>query len=101
MALAPRRVLLGVPSRDLAVDVLDSLLNALAAVTALVTVAELAGLVDAGGSAGGNGRAADCAVVKGDLDLNGGVAAGVQDLSGHDVDNFKILFHSYYLQNIG
>ena len=78
---------------DLAVDVLDRLQHALAAVTALVAVAQLAGLVDAGGSAGGNGSAADGAVVQRDLDLNGGVAAGVQNLSGHHVNDFKVLFH--------
>ena len=78
---------------DLAVDILDRLLHALAAVTGLVAVAQLAGLMDTGGSAGGNGRAADGAVVQRDLDLDGGVAAGVQNLSGHHIYDFKVLFH--------
>ena len=78
---------------DLAVDVFDRDRNALAAVTGLVAVAELAGLVDAGGSAGGNGRAADGAVVEGDFDFDRGVAAGVKDLARENVDDLKILFH--------
>ncbi len=78
---------------DLAVDVLNSLGHALAAVTGLVAVTELAGLVDTGGSAGGDSRAADGAIVQGDLHLDGGIAAGVQDLARHNVYDFKILFH--------
>ena len=78
---------------DLGVDVLDGLAHALAQVTALVAVAQLAGLVDAGGSAGGNSRAAHSAVVQGDLDLNGRVAAGVKYLARGDVNDLEVLFH--------
>ena len=78
---------------DLAVDVLNCLEDALAAVTTLVTVAKLAGFVHTGGCAGGNGRAANGAVVEGNFDFNGGVAAGVKDLTRHDINNFKILLH--------
>ena len=77
----------------LGVDVLNGLADALAQVTALVAVAQLAGLVDAGGSAGGNSRAAHSAVVQGDLDLNGRVAAGVKYLARGDVNDLEVLFH--------
>ena len=78
---------------DLGVDVLNGAGHALAQVTALVAVAELAGLVHAGGGAGGNGSAADGAVVEGDLDLNGRIAAGVHNFAPGDVNDLKILFH--------
>ncbi len=78
---------------DLDVHVLHGLEHALAEITALVAVAQLAGLVDAGGSAGRNGRAADGAVVERDLHFHGRVAAGVENLSGADVHNFKIILH--------
>ena len=79
--------------RDLAVYVLNRLADALAAVTALVAVAKLAGLVHTGGCAGGDCRTADGAVIEGDLDLDGRVAAGVKDLSCHYVNDLKVLFH--------
>ena len=80
---------------DFAVDVFDSHRDALAAVAGLVAVAKLAGLVDTGGSAGGDSRAADGAVIEGDLDFDRGVAAGVQDLTRENVNDFEILFHRY------
>ena len=78
---------------NLGIHVRDGLLHALAQVAALVAVAELAGLIDAGGSAGGNGRAAHDAVLQIDLHLNGGVAAAVQNLAAEHVDNFNNLLH--------
>ena len=69
---------------DLVQHRVDGLLDALADVALLVAVAALDGLERAGGGAGGNGRAGDGAVVEGDLDLDGGVAAGVEDLPGAD-----------------
>ena len=59
----------------LAVYILNCLGNALAAVTALVAVTQLACLVHAGGSARGDCRTADGAVIECDLDLNGGIAS--------------------------
>ena len=76
------------------VDILDREQDALAVVTALVAVAQLAGFVHAGRRAGRHGRAADGAVVERDLDLDGRIAAGVEDLARHDVHYFKILFHT-------
>ena len=78
---------------DLAVDVLDRKLNALAAVTAFVAVAQLAGFVHTGGCTGGDSRTADGAVVQRDFYLDSRVAAGVKDLAPHDVYYFKILLH--------
>src|SRR5205085_2547473 len=63
-------------------DVLEGLQDAFPAVDLLVTVAEFDGLILAGGSAGGDGGAAGDAGGKLDLDLDGGVAAGVEDLAG-------------------
>ena len=78
---------------DLGVHVLHSVLNALAHVTALVAVTQLAGLIDTGGSAGGNGGTAHGAVLQVHLDLNGGVAAAVQDLTAQDVNDLDHLLH--------
>ena len=61
-------------------DVADGLADALAEVALLVAVAQLEGLVLAGGGAGRDGGAAQVAARHGHLDLDGGVAAGVEDL---------------------
>ncbi len=78
---------------DLGVHVLHGGEHALAQVAALVAVAELAGLVDAGGGAGGHGGAAHGAVLQVDLHLNGGIAAAVQDLAAQDVNDLNDLLH--------
>ena len=49
-----------------------------------IGVAELVGLVFAGGGAGGNGSAAEGAVGETDVHLDGGITAGVDDLAGAD-----------------
>ena len=69
---------------DLVVDVGDRVEHALAAVAALA-VAELDGLEGAGGGAGRDDGAAAGTGVEDDLDLDGGVAAAVEDLSTGDV----------------
>jgi hypothetical protein len=69
---------------DLAVDVADGLEHALAAV-ALVAVAQLDGLEGAGGGARGDDGSARGPRVEDDLDLDGGIAAGVEDLASDDV----------------
>ena len=78
---------------DLAVDVFHRRLHALAEIAGLVSVAQLAGLVNAGGRAGRHGRAAYDAVIERHLHLDRGVAAGVEDLSAENVNNFKIFLH--------
>ena len=78
---------------DLVVDVLHGVEDALAQVAALVAVPELTGLVDAGGGAGGHAGAAHGAVFQVDLHLNGGIAAGVQNLTAQDVDDLDDLLH--------
>ena len=65
-------------------DVVDGRQDALAAVAALVAVAQLDRLVGAGGGARRDGRPADGAVVEDDVDLDGRVAARVEDLAGVD-----------------
>ena len=67
---------------ELVDDGVDGLLDALAEVAALVAVAALDGLEGAGGRAAGDGGTRERAVVEGDLDLDGGVAARVEDLAG-------------------
>ena len=78
---------------DLGVHVGHGLLHALAQVTALVAVPQLTGLIDAGGSAGGHSGAAHGAVLQDDLHLDGGIAAGVNNFTAEDINNFKHLFH--------
>ena len=104
MALAPRLALLGVPSsvehrlveQPLVVgretfdgrgdgldDAVDGLADSLAAVP-LAAVAELDGLERTGGGAAGHHGPGERAVVEEHLDLDGGVAARVEDLAGAD-----------------
>ena len=68
---------------DVLDDALDGLLHALADV-ALAAVAQLDGLEGAGGGTAGDGGATERAVLEEDLDLDGGVAARVEDLAGAD-----------------
>ena len=110
MALAPRRDLFGVPSRsissasiavlvggfvagqrveDLAVDGIDRLEHALAAVAALVAVAQLDRFVGAGGGARGNGGAAEGAGFQGHIDLDGRIAAAVENFARVDVGDHR------------
>ena len=81
---------------DLGVHIGHRLLHALAQVAALVAVPQLAGLVDAGGGAGGHRSAAHGAVLQVDLHLHGGVAPGVQDLPAEDVHDFDDLLHCLF-----
>ncbi len=69
---------------DELVDVGHGLQNALAAVNVLVAVAELYGLVFPGRGAAGHGRPAHIPAVQKHVDFNGGIPAGIQDLSGLD-----------------
>ena len=62
-------------------DRLYSTQNALAQVDGLVAVATLNGLPLTGGCARGHGCACECAVFEQNLNLNGRVAAGIQDLA--------------------
>ena len=105
MALAPIRLLSGVPSRsisfwsmtrcsmasnpiscrpDLVEHGFDGLQHALAQVAGRVAVTQLDGLVLAGGGAGRHRGAGQRPVVQGHLHLDGGVAAGIEDLAGAD-----------------
>ncbi|MDQ1127750.1 hypothetical protein QE428_002783 [Microbacterium sp. SORGH_AS 505] len=78
-------LLAGVDAFDFGAELVDDrvhgLQDALAAVAALVAVAELIRLEGAGGRAGGDGCALDDAVVEQNLHLDGRVAARVQDLA--------------------
>ena len=69
---------------DLAVHIRDRLRHGLAA-EGVAAVAQLDRLVDAGGGAGRDRRAAVGAGLQHHLDLDGGVAARVEDLAGVDV----------------
>src|SRR5262249_61069767 len=69
---------------DVPLDVRDRVRDALAAVR-IAPVPELDRLVDAGGRAGGNGRAAERARREPNVDLDGRVSARVEDLAGVDV----------------
>src|SRR5262249_38556617 len=91
------RLVVGVPAgdggRDLVVDVRHGLVDALAVPAARIAVAQLHGFAGAGGGAGGdggggpgagggNGGAAQRSVGEYDIDLDGGVAAAVEDGAG-------------------
>ena len=66
---------------DLLVHMGDGLGHALAAEAFLVAVAHLQGLAAAGGGAGRHCRAFDYARFKADFDFDGGIAAGIKDLT--------------------
>src|SRR3546814_763798 len=68
-------------------DLLDRLQHALAAIALLVAVAQLDRLVGAGRGAGGHGGAAEGAALQSDVDLDGRIAPGVQDLPGLNIDD--------------
>ena len=68
-------------------DVFDGFEDAFAEVDGLVSVAELDGLVLAGGGTGGDGGAAADAAFEDDVGLYGGVAAGVEDFACVDRDD--------------
>jgi len=72
---------------DPGVHVLHGLEHALAEIHALVAVPLLPGLVGAGAGARGHRGAAEGPVGEGDVDLDRGVAAAVEDLAGVDVDD--------------
>ena len=67
------------------VDGFDRLPDTLAAVTVFVAVAQLPGLVLAGGRSAGHGGAPADAAFEENFDLDRGVAARVEDFEGADV----------------
>jgi hypothetical protein len=71
---------------DRRVDGIDRLADALAEV-ALAAVALLDRLVGAGRGAGGHGGPPHRAVLEQDVDLDGRIAAAVEDLTGEDIDD--------------
>ena len=72
---------------DLRVDVLDRFEHAPAEIDRLVAVALLPGLVGTGARPRRHGGPPEGSVGQRDIDLEGGVAAAVEDLAGVDVDN--------------
>jgi hypothetical protein len=71
---------------DLALDSLDRLQDALAAI-ALAAIAHLHRLVGARGGPGGHGGPAEGAVLQQHVDLDGRIAAAVEDFTGDDIDD--------------
>ena len=71
---------------DLAIDGINGVLNALAHVT-VTTVTQFNGFMSAGGGARRNCGAAKRAVFQEYVDLNGRVAAAVENLTADDIDN--------------
>jgi hypothetical protein len=68
--------------RDRLVHVLHGLEDALAPVALLISVAQLERLARAGRGAGGDARAGRRSALEKTLDLDRGVAAGIEDLAG-------------------
>ena len=93
------RVMTDEEGGDLFVHVLDGLEDALAVVALLrvdalseglrahVAVAEFVGFVGASRGAGRDGRATADAGGEDDIDFDGGVTAGVEDLAGFDIND--------------
>ena len=73
--------------RDLLVHMADGIQRALAQVAALVAITQLDGLERARGSTGGHCSPAERAVVQHNLDLDGGVAAGIQHFAAEYIDD--------------
>ena len=94
MALAPRRPLFGVPSSDLLVHGLDGVEHTLALVNGLVAIATLPSLGFAGGSTGRNEAQALSTVIGVKNDLDGRVAAGIENLTRVNAFNYC---HNYSL----
>ena len=84
------RLVLGVHARDgvedLAIDRVDGLLDALAAI-ALAAIAQFHRLVRAGRGARRHRGAAEGAVLQPHIDFHRGIAAAVEDFAGDDVDD--------------
>ena len=72
---------------DLAIDGVHGLLHALAEIARLVAVAQLDRLMRAGGGARRHRRAAHRAVFQHHIDLDGGIAAAVENFAADDVDD--------------
>ncbi len=87
--LVDRGLLGGVESDEFGseflIDGLDGLEDAFAEVARLVAVAEFPGFVLAGAGAARDRSAADGAAFEFHIDFDGGIAAGVNDLTGADV----------------
>ena len=72
---------------DRAVDAGDRLVDTLPAPAALVAVAQFDRLVRAGRGAGWHRRAAEAAVFQQHVDLDGRIAAAIENLAAVDVDD--------------
>ena len=81
---------------DHLVDVLDGLQDALATVTALVTVTQLECLVLARGCATGNRCTAHVAALKGYLNFYSRIATRIQNLSGMNLFNIHNEFFTFW-----
>ena len=77
-------------SASLSLTLSTALQHALAQVQRLVAVAKFQGLVNARARAAGHRRPAERTVGQLHVDLDGGVSAAIEDLSGMDIENFRI-----------
>jgi hypothetical protein len=73
---------------DFGVGVVDRFQDALAKIFGFVGIAEFEGFVFTGGGAGRNSGAAESAGFEGDVGLDGGIAARINDLAGADAGDF-------------
>ena len=72
---------------DFAIDRFDRAAHALAEITLLVAVTKLDGLVRAGRSSRRHGGTAERAILQDDIDLNGRIAAAVENFAADNIDD--------------
>ncbi len=84
------RVHAGDGRRDFLDDIRDGLARAFAQVALRIVIAQLDGFVLAGGGAGGNRGAAERTIGEKHVGFYSGIAARVQNLAAHNLDDFHI-----------
>ena len=81
--------------RDFLVDILNGLARSFAEIALGIVIAQLHGLMLAGGSAGGNGGPSNAAIGEVYISLDRGVAARIEDLAANDFGDFHILLFEH------
>ena len=84
---------------DFGVDMFDGFQHALAEIARLVAVAQFDRLAAAGGCARGHGGTTQHAGLQQHIGFNGGIAAGIENFPGDDINNgAQLLFLVWYIR---